>query len=148
VARARSGDLLGFFAVWDQRSFKQLNVIGYSPRMKAARAVFNLVAPIAGGGPMPERGQPLSCVTVAHVCVPADQPEVMRALLTSAHNELRHSGISFINVGLDIRDPLSTAVDGFLAQPTDVNAYVTKSRFGIPCEPLDDRPLHYEIALV
>ena len=72
----------------------------------------------------------------------------MRALLTSAHNELRRTGISFLNVGLDKRDPLSSAIDGFFAQPTDVNAYVTKSRFGIPSEPLDEAPVHYEIALV
>ena len=97
---------------------------------------------------MPETGQALSCVTIAHVCVPGDRPEVMRALLTSVHNELRRARISFINVGLDTRDPLSSAIDGFFAQPTDVNAYVTKSRFGIPSESLDERPIHYEIALV
>lgn len=148
VARARSRELLGFFAVWDQRTFKQLNVIGYSPRMKAARAMFNLVAPVVGGERMPGTGQALNCVTIAHICVPGDRPEVMRALLTSAHNELRRARISFINVGLDTRDPLSSAVDGFFAQPTDVNAYVTKSRLGIPSESLDDAPIHYEIALV
>lgn len=148
VARAQSGELLGFFAVWDQRTFKQLNVVGYSPRMKAARAMFNLVAPVAGGERMPQTGHALNCVTIAHICVPGDRPEVMRALLTSAHNELRRARISFINVGLDTRDPLSSAVDGFLSQPTDVNAYVTKSRFGIPSESLDNAPIHYEIALV
>lgn len=148
VARAESGELLGFFAVWDQRTFKQLNVVGYSPRMKTARMVFNLLAPGVGGERMPETGQALNCVTISHICVPGERPEVLRALLASAHNELRGTGISFINVGLDKRDPLSSAMDGFLAQPTDVNAYVTKSRFGIPCEALDEAPLHCEIALV
>jgi hypothetical protein len=148
VARSQNGELLGFFAVWDQRTFKQLNVVGYSRRMQAARAMFNLLAPAVGGERMPETGRALSCVTIAHICVPGDRPEVMRALLTSAHNELRRTGISFINVGLDKRDPLSPAIDGFFSQPTDVNAYVTRSRFGIPSESLDERPIHYEIALV
>lgn len=148
VARSRAGELVGFFAVWDQRTFKQLNVVGYSRRMKTARAIFNVIAPVVGGERMPATGQALSCITIAHVCVPGDRPEVMRALLTSAHNELRRTGISFINVGLDKRDPLSPAIDGFFAQPTDVNAYVTKSRFGTPSESLDERPIHYEIALV
>jgi hypothetical protein len=80
--------------------------------------------------------------------VPGDRPEVLRALVASAHKELRHSGISFMNIGLDIRDPLSSAMDGFFAQPTDVNAYVTSSRFGVPSEPLNEAPIHYEIALV
>jgi hypothetical protein len=87
-------------------------------------------------------------VTIAHICVPGDRPDVLRSLLASAHNDLRHRGVSFMNIGLDTRDPLSAATAGFFAQPTDVNAYVTKSRFGVPSESLDDRPLHYEIALV
>jgi len=80
--------------------------------------------------------------------VPGERADVLRALLASAHNELRRTGISFINVGLDTRDPLSSAMDGFFAQPTDVNAYVTRSRSGTPSEPLDEAPIHYEIALV
>jgi ribosomal protein S18 acetylase RimI-like enzyme len=148
LARSRSGVLLGFFAVWDQRSFKQLNVVGYSPRMQAARAVFNMLSPALGGERMPGTGHALNCVTVAHICVPEDRPEVLRALLATAHNELRRTGISFINVGLDTRDPLSSATEGFFAQPTDVSACVATSRSGIPCEPLDEAPIHYEIALV
>jgi len=148
LARSLSGELLGFFAVWDQRSFKQLNVVGYSPRMQAARTIFNLVAPVVGGARMPGTGHALNCVSIAQVCVPGERPEVLRALLRSTHNELRRSGIAFINIGLDTRDPLSSALEGFFAQPTDVNACVTTSRGGIPCEPLDEAPIHYEIALV
>jgi hypothetical protein len=148
VARSSTGELMGFFAVWDQRGFKQLNVVGYSPRMKAARAVFNALAPVAGGERMPEMGQALNCVTIAHICVPGDRPDVLRSLLASAHNDLRHRGVSFMNVGLDTRDPLSSATAGFFAQPTDVNAYLTTSRSGVPSEPLSDAPIHYEIALV
>ena len=148
LARSSSGKLLGYFAVWDQRGFKQLNVVGYSPRMKAARTVFNALAPVVGGERMPETGRALSCVTIAHICVPGNRPQVLRALVASAHNELRRSGISFLNIGLDTRDPLSSAMDGFFAQPTDVNAYVTKSRSGVPSEALSEAPIHYEIALV
>lgn len=148
VARSPSGELLGFFAVWDQREFKQLNVVGYSPRMNAARSAFNLVASVAGGERMPDAGHALNCVTIAHVCVPGDRPDVLRALLASAHNDLRRSGISFMNIGLDTRDPLSSAIQGFFAQPTDVKAYVTKARSGVASEQLDDGPIHYEIALV
>jgi hypothetical protein len=148
VARAASGELLGFFAVWDQRSFKQLNVVGYSPRMKMARSAFNAVASVVGGERLPEAGHALNCVTIAHICVPGDRPEVLHALVASAHNDLRRSGVSFMNIGLDTRDPLSAAMDGFFAQPTDVNAYVTRSRSGVPSESLREAPVHYEIALV
>ena len=148
LARSSNGELLGFLAVWDQRVFKQLNVVAFSTRMKAARSAFNLLAPIVGAERMPPTGSPLSCVSVAHICVPADKPRVLRALIISGYNELRGSGCSFMNVGLDRRDPLSAAMDGLVAQPTDVNAYIVTSRGGVTPEHLDDRPLHNEIALV
>jgi hypothetical protein len=116
--------------------------------MQAARSIFNLIAPVVGGARMPGTGHALNCATIAHICVPGARPDVLRALLASTHNGLRHTGISFINIGLDTRDPLSSATEGFFGQPTDVNACVTRSRYGIPCEPLDEAPIHYEIALV
>lgn len=148
LARSPAGELLGFLAVWDQRAFKQLNVVGYSPRIRAARSVFNLLAPIVGGERMPRAGSPLNCVSIAHICVPPERPRVLRALVISAYNALRGSGCSFMNVGLDLRDPLTAAMSGLLAQPTDVNAYLTTARNGVAPDHLDERPLHYEIALV
>jgi hypothetical protein len=134
--------------VWDQRVFKQLNVVAYSRRMKTARWAFNFFAPLVGGERMPHTGSPLNCVSIAHICVPADKPHVLRALVISAYNELRRSDCSFMNVGLDRRDPLSAAMDGLLAQPTDINAYIVTTRSGVVPEHLDERPLHNEIALV
>ncbi|HWL39686.1 MAG TPA: GNAT family N-acetyltransferase [Gemmatimonadaceae bacterium] len=148
LARSRSGELLGFLAVWDQRAFKQLTVVAYSPRMAAARKAFNFLAPLVGATRLPPAGSPLGCATVVHLCVPGDRAQVLRALLIDAHNELRHSDFSFMNVGLDVKDPLSRALRGMFAQPMDVNAYTMAERSGAPPEVLDGRPLHYEIALV
>jgi hypothetical protein len=47
-----------------------------------------------------------------------------------------------------VGDPLSAALRGFFAQPTDVHAYVSTALGDYDGPPLDDRPLHYEIALV
>ncbi len=148
LARSSSGELLGFVGVWDQRSFKQLTVVGYSPRLAVVRGAFNLVAPVVGAERLPKPGSPLRCATALNVCVPGGRPDVLRALLIDAHNDLRHSGFSFLNVGLDVRDTLSDALTGLFAQPTDVNAYMLAERAGVAPEALDERPLHYEIALV
>lgn len=148
LARSRSGELLGFMAVWDQRLFKQLTVLGYSPRMAIARKVFNFFAAIIGAKPLPPAGSPLSCATIVHVCVPADRIRVLRALLIDAHNELRNTDCSVMNIGLDVSDPLSAALRAMFAQPTDVNAYLMAERSGVSPEVLDARPVHYEIALV
>src|SRR4029077_2788679 len=74
LARSSKGELLGFLAVWEQHVFKQLTVVAYSTRMKAARSAFNLLVPLVGGERMPRMGTPLNCVSIAHICVPADKP--------------------------------------------------------------------------
>ncbi len=148
LARGRDGRLLGFAAVWDQSSVKQMYVESYSRRLRLVRNCFNTLAPLLGSEPMPRTGEPLRHRTVFHICVPAATPDVLRAILITAHNDLRHSRCSFLNIGLDTRDPLSAATEGLLAQPTDVNAYVTSVSGPLDVETLRLRPLHYEIALV
>jgi hypothetical protein len=148
LARSVNGDILGFFAVWDQRPFKQLTVVGYSHRMSVARAAFNTLAPVFGAERLPRKSAPLNCVTIVNVCIPESRPDVMRALILAAYGELRGKRCSFMNIGLDVRDPLGGALRGLLAQPTDVNAYVMTTRRGMLPEFLDDRTVHYEIALV
>ena len=148
LARGRDGRLLGFAAVWDQSSMKQMYVESYSRRLILVRNCFNTFAPLLGSEPMPRTGEPLRHQTVFHICVPPGKPDVLRAILVTAHNDLRHSRCSCLNIGLDTRDPLSAATEGLLAQPTDVNAYVTSVSGPVDVETLRLRPLHYEIALV
>jgi GNAT superfamily N-acetyltransferase len=148
VARRRDGRLAGFVALWDQSTFKQLRVVGYSPRLAAFRLGFNAVAPAIGATRLPRPGAPLRCLAALHLCVPPTDAGVLRALLLRAHDELRGGGYSFFTVGLDVRDPLSRALSGLHAQPTDVHAYVTTAGGGYDGPPLDGRPLHHEIALV
>jgi hypothetical protein len=116
--------------------------------LAAFRFGFNALAPLLGAAPLPPTGETLRCLTAVHICVPAGEPEVLRALLAHAYRSLRGRGYSFFTVGLDVRDPLHAALEGFRAQPTAVDAYVTApvGRYAGPA--LDDRPLHHEIALV
>lgn len=146
LARDRTGQLLGFVAWWDQARFKQLRVLRYSPRLRIARTVVNRVASVTGGVPLPDVGAVLRYRTAVHVCV--KEPSVLRALLRGAHRELRRARYAFATIGLDVRDPLCDALDGFFAQPTDVNAHVCTAGGDYAGPSLADRPLHYEIALV
>jgi len=147
LARGRDGMLLGFVALWDQSSFKQLRVVAYSRRMAAARLCFNTVASAIGGERLPAAGSALRYVSALHICVPGDRADVLRALVVDGHNSLRHAGCSFMNFGLDVKDPLSEAFGGLFAQPTDVNAYIT-ARPPMTASARSTLPFHYEIALV
>jgi len=146
LARDRSGRLVGFLAWWDQALFKQLRVLRYSPRLRIARAVVNRVASVTGGVPLPDVGSVLRYRTAVHVCV--EKPQVLRGLLRASHRELRYARYAFATIGLDVSDPLCAALDGFFAQPTDVNAHICTAGGDYAGPSLSDRPLHYEIALV
>ena len=148
LARDRSGRIVGFLAFWDQESFKQMRVTSYSRKLAGVRTLLNAGAPIVGATPLPPAGGSLRYVTAVHVCVPGDRPDVLRALLLHAYGELRGTGYSFLTIGLDVRDPLTKALSGLLAQPTDIWACAATSDGGFTGTGLTDRPVHHEIALV
>lgn len=149
VARSCAGEIVGFLALWDQSSFKQMYVEKYSRQMSIVAAINNAIAPRIGGARLAKPGEEMKYRTAVHVCVPSDAPEVLHSLLVAGHNQMRHSGCAFFNVGLDVADPLSVATRGLFAQPTDIHAYVTtRGTLPLDLDKLRSKPLHYEIALV
>jgi hypothetical protein len=147
LARRRDGRLAGFLGMWDQAEFKQLRVMAYSARLAAFRAGFNAAAPLIGAAALPSVGAPLRHLGVVHVCVAPDEPQVLRALLLRAYAAARGRGYSFFTIGLDVRDPLTVALRGLLAQPTDIHAYVTAPSGRYRGPDFGESPVHHEIAL-
>ncbi|HUQ47694.1 MAG TPA: hypothetical protein VM053_05540 [Gemmatimonadaceae bacterium] len=149
VARSCAGEVVGFVALWDQSSFKQMYVERYSRQMSIVAALNNIIAPRFGGARLAAPGEQMRYQTAVHVCVPGETPEILHSLLIAAHNQLRNTGFAFFNVGLDIVDPLSIATSGLFGQSTDIGAYVsTRGSVPLDLDMLRSRPLHYEIALV
>jgi len=145
VARRPGGALAGFLGIWDQSAVKRLRVTGYSRRLGAVRVAFNALGPAVGATPLPPPGGALRNLTAVQVCAPPDDPTVLRALVRHAHNAHRARGFSFLNVGLDVTDPLAAGLTGLLAQPTDVWVAVVTLAETPPL--LDGRPSYLELAL-
>ena len=148
LVRDRDGRLLGFMGVWDQRELKTLRVLRYSPGLSVLRGVMSALAPLVGATPPPAIGKPLHHASAVHVCVPSNRPDVMRALVLAAYNRLHRTDRVFLQIALDVRDPLIGALGGMLATPTVVHAHATTPSGSWTAGTLDDRPLHFEIALV
>jgi hypothetical protein len=148
VARDRAGRLLGFMGTWDQRELKTLRVLRYSPGLSVLRGVMSALAPLTGATAPPAVGKALHHASAIHVCVPSHRPDVLRALVIAAYNRLRRTDRVFLQIALDVRDPLISALGGILATPTVIHAYATTPDGSWQGGPLDDRPLHFEIALV
>lgn len=148
LARDATGRLAGFVALWEQSAFKRTRVLAYSKRLAAVRCAINALACLTRGPALPAPGEPLRTATLAHLCVPASRPEVLHALLRRIHDAARPRGLAFFALGLDRNDPLCAALAGLLAQPTDVNAWITAASGRYRGPALDDRPLYHDIALV
>lgn len=146
--RTGTGRLAGFLALWDQHSFKRTHVLRYGARLGALRQVFNLAAPLFSAPRLPEPGAPLRQLAVFQVATQASEPAALRALLEHAYAEVRRCDYVLITIGLDVRDPLTRALDGLMAIPTALHAYVTTPAGAYRGPDLDDRPLHFETALV
>ena len=147
VARDGAGGIRAFLGIWDQRAVKQLRVTGFSVRLGAARAAINLLAPFIGAERLPGAGEILHSATVVDLCVPADAPDLLRALLLAANRVAMGSGISFLTLGLDARDPLAAALRGMHAQPTDFSVCVSAAAGEYGGPPLGEGLVHFEPAL-
>ena len=148
VARDRQGRIAGFLAAWDQSAFKQIRVTDYPRRLALMRVGINALTPVTRATPLPDVGDELRWLTAANVCVPAYEPGVLRALLLAVYGAMRTEGYSCLNIGLDVRDPLTAALEGLMAQPTDIHAYITTPAGSYTGPSLRTLPLHHEIALV
>jgi len=147
VARDRAGCIQGFLGIWDERAVKQLRVTGFSVRLGAARAAINLLAPFIGAERLPGAGEILRFATLMDLCVPPDAPELLRALVLAANRAALGSGFSFLTLGLDVRDPLATALRGMHAQPTDFSVCVSGASGEYVGPPLGEGVVHFEPAL-
>jgi hypothetical protein len=148
VARDQQGRLAGFLAAWDQSAFKQVRITDYPTRLALMRAGLNVLTPVTRGATLPDVGDELHWLTAASICVPSNAPGVLRALVLGVYGAMRSRGYSCLNIGLDVRDPLTAALQGLMAQPTDIHAYITTPAGAYTGPSLRTLPLHHEIALV
>ncbi len=123
-------------------------MLRYSPDAVDSSRSRDVVAPLVGAAAPPEIGAPLHYANAVHLCVPVDRADVLRTLVLGAYDRLRGSDRVFMNVALDAREPIVAALRGLLATPTAIHAYATMPRGAWEGPALDDRPLHFETALV
>lgn len=104
-----AGKIIGMMALWDQSPFQRLRVDGYSPCMAAVRPLWNLVAGLLGGIPLPPKGSPLPIVKTSMLASSEDDPAILGSLLAFAVPQLMGK---MLLIGLSEKDTLTAALDG------------------------------------
>lgn len=145
----RAGRLAGCAAVWDQRSFKQTVVRGYSRPLALLRPILSLAGPALGLPRLPPVGAPLAAAFLAFVAVPGDDPEVLDALLASALADAHARGLDQLLLARAAADPLLPVARRRAHRPYRSMLYAVHAPSGAGAEAaalLDGRPLGPEVA--
>jgi len=99
-------DIRGACCLWDQRSFKQTVVSGYSKQLARVRPFFNVIAPLLRQPRLPPKGRSIESAFLSHLSVDADDEEAMLALVRHAARQAIPRGIDYLMIGLAARNPL------------------------------------------
>ena len=108
-------EIVGTLGVWDQHSFKQSRVAGYSPRMKWTAWGSRVAAPILGGPALPKEGR---CLRYLSSCFAAARDrDVFSDLINRVRDEFRGGDSLYLFAGFHERDPLLAAAKEFRHTP-------------------------------
>lgn len=106
VVRRGVEEVIGTLGVWDQRSFKQTVVTGYSMPMRVVKPWYNWSACLAGYPVLPSVGEQVRVVYAAFVSVTDNDPVVFEMLLRKACAEYAGGTAEYLAVGLSEDHPL------------------------------------------
>ncbi len=115
VAVQEGKTIMAAAAVWDQNSFKQNIVKGYSTPVRMLRPALSCMLRLGGFRPMPQPGATLSVLYAAFCCCRDEKPAALRALLEVICAELRESPHHYLVLGFHEQDPMREVMSGFPA---------------------------------
>ena len=105
IAR-RAGEIVGVLALWDQTSYKQAIVRGYSGWLKYVAPVAGMAGSWLPGATLPRVGAEVRSAYASLVCIANDDAGVFDRLLREVCNLATSRRFDYLLVGLDARDPL------------------------------------------
>jgi len=101
-------EVVGTLGVWNQQSFKQTIVTGYSAKMKAIKPFYNGIARLRGRPTLPSVGGSIRSVHASFVSSKDDSPEVFESLINKACSDWSGRGHDYLLVGLAEEHKLSS----------------------------------------
>jgi hypothetical protein len=139
-------EILGMCILWDQSSFKQTVIKGYSRRMAAMRKPFNYISRLFKGIQLPKVGHKLDYVNLSYVLIKDLNPDYFQVLLHHTSNECLKMNRKHMVCGLAESDPLLEVFRKkvFLHQTTGTYYHL----FAPHSKPSREKPYYFDIARI
>ncbi len=147
---ALNGDcVVGCLALWDQQSFKQSVIRGYSGRIARFRKLINLFAPLGGWPVLPDAGARLNHCFACFLAVDDNNPEIFSALLRALYNEAVRRKFDYFTLGLAEGNRFHPIVKSYRPITYESQIYLAAWEDGYKAiAQVDSRPPALEIALL
>jgi hypothetical protein len=109
IIRSGSG-IAACAALWDQRSFKQTIVQGYTSSIAWGRRIFNVAARMTGRPRLPAPGSVLAHAAVSHLGMESDDPLLLEGLVESLRSFAARRGLDCLSMGFSAEDARLEAI--------------------------------------
>jgi hypothetical protein len=106
----RNHQLVGTMAVWEQHTFRQTHIEGYSPQFARMRFFYNLLAQVTPLKPLPSPGAMVPYFYLAFVAIADNNPDIFRALLRQLYRDRYQGPWHYFIAGLHEDDPLTSVL--------------------------------------
>jgi hypothetical protein len=98
--------LVGCASVWDQNSFKQTRIAGYSRLLAALRPLLNGWSALLGAPLLPPSGTCLNYFHLHSVLTKDNDPGIFAKLVEAVRGDYAGGAYDYFVCGMDVRDPL------------------------------------------
>lgn len=144
----RDGEVVAGGALWDQRAFKQVRVMGYRPWLAATRAVVNVGLRAAGQPALPPAGQALPLAYASHLFFADDDLDAATGVIDALRTIARARGLGLLSFALRVEHPLRPVLRRrYAARPYRSTMYAVGWDAPAKAEDvLAGRPLYVEVA--
>lgn len=116
--------IVGTLALWNQRSFKQTIIHGYSRWLHSVRPLYNAWATLRRQPKLPSSGTAIDACVAAIPLVSNDDPELFQQLLNVAVTSLCRGNHPLLLIGLHERDPLLPLVRRYAGREYETRLYL------------------------
>jgi N-acetylglutamate synthase-like GNAT family acetyltransferase len=137
-----NGQITGITALWDQKSFKQTRITGYSRILSILRPVYNTYARLNGALPLPAVSQLCQYQALHCIVVKDNQAKRFERILKTIRYTLKDADTTALACGFDDRDPLLKVVYKYPGHPLKSRQFIA-TYLPEDIESLDLTRLHY-----